>query len=59
MNEIKKDFESLDGTKTHYEFSEDNNGNRKLYKKRRGDKIDSVAALMDAFVAYKVFKDDF
>lgn len=38
---------------------EDNNGNRKLYKKRRGDKIDSVAALMDAFVAYKVFKDDF
>lgn len=25
---IKKDFESLDGTKTHYEFSEDNNGNR-------------------------------
>lgn len=32
---------------------EDTNGNRKLYKKRREAKIDSVSALMDAFVAYK------
>ena len=32
---------------------EDTNGNRKLYKKRYQDKIDNVAALMDAFVAYK------
>ena len=32
---------------------EDTNGNRKLLKKRREDKIDNVAALMDAFVAYK------
>ena len=32
---------------------EDNNKNKKLYKKRRDQKIDSVAALMDAFVAYK------
>lgn len=32
---------------------EDTNGNRKLYKKRRIEKIDSVAALMDAYVAYK------
>jgi phage terminase large subunit-like protein len=32
---------------------EDTNGNRKLYKKRRIEKIDAVAALMDAYVAYK------
>lgn len=32
---------------------EDTNGNRKLYKKRREDKIDPVSALMDAYVAYK------
>ena len=33
---------------------EDTNGNRKLYKKRYDAKIDAVAAMMDAFVAYKV-----
>ena len=38
---------------------EDTNGNRKLLKKRREDKIDNVAALMDAFVAYKNNKDAF
>ena len=38
---------------------EDNNGNRKLYKKRYSDKIDNVAALMDAYVAYKLHKEDF
>lgn len=32
---------------------EDTNGNRKLYKKRRSEKIDNVAALLDAYVAYK------
>lgn len=32
---------------------EDSNGNRKLSKKRREDKIDSVAAMMDAYIAYK------
>lgn len=32
---------------------EDNNGNRKLSKKRREEKIDNVSALMDAWVAYK------
>lgn len=31
----------------------DNNGNRMLYKDRRDQKIDNVAAMMDAFVAYK------
>lgn len=38
---------------------EDNNGNRKLYKKRYQDKIDNVAALLDAFVAYKATPDAF
>jgi len=38
---------------------EDTNGNRKLYKKRHQDKIDNVAALMDAFVAFKLNKDFF
>lgn len=38
---------------------EDTNGNRKLYKKRMEAKIDNVAALMDAFVAYKLNKDSF
>ena len=38
---------------------EDTNGNRKLYKKRRDEKIDSVAAMLDAFVAYKLNKDAF
>lgn len=38
---------------------EDTNGNRKLYKKRREEKIDAVAALLDAFVAYKLNMDAF
>lgn len=38
---------------------EDTNGNRKLLKKRHDAKIDSVAAMMDAFVAYKLHKDSF
>lgn len=37
----------------------DTNGNRKLYKQRHDQKIDSVAALMDALVAYKVNKEAF
>lgn len=37
----------------------DNNGNRKLLKKRADKKIDNVAAMMDAFVAYKLHKDAF
>lgn len=36
---------------------EDTNGNRKLWKRRHQDKIDNVAALMDAFVAYKLNKE--
>lgn len=38
---------------------EDTNGNRKLLKKRQAQKIDSVAALMDAWIAYKLNKDQF
>ena len=38
---------------------EDTNGNRKLLKKRHDAKIDSVSALMDAWVAYKANKDMF
>lgn len=38
---------------------EDTNGNRKLLKKRYSEKIDNVAALMDAFVAYKNNKEAF
>ena len=37
----------------------DINGNRKLYKKRNDQKIDSVAATMDAYVAYKLHKDEY
>ena len=38
---------------------EDTNGNRKLYKKRYEAKIDNVAAMLDAFVAYKLNKEAF
>ena len=38
---------------------EDTNGNRKLLKKRRQDKIDNVAAMMDAYVAWKANRDAF
>lgn len=38
---------------------EDTNGNRKLYKKRQDFKIDNVAAMMDAYVAYKVAQEEF
>ena len=38
---------------------EDTNGNRKLYKKRYDQKIDAVAAMMDAYVAYKLNREAF
>ncbi len=38
---------------------EDTNGNRKLLKQRYEQKIDPVAAMMDAFVAYKLHKEAF
>lgn len=39
--------------------SEDTNGNRKLLKMRREQKIDAVAAMMDAYIAYKLNRDAF
>jgi phage terminase large subunit-like protein len=38
---------------------EDTNGNRKLLKKRQDEKIDNVAALMDAYIAFKANKEAF
>ena len=38
---------------------EDTNGNRKLWKKRYDAKIDAVAAMMDAYIAYKLNRDAF
>lgn len=38
---------------------EDTNGNRKLLKKRQSQKIDAVAAMMDAWIAYRLHKDSF
>lgn len=38
---------------------EDTNGNRKLLKKRQDEKIDNVAALLDAWIAYKAHKEAF
>ena len=38
---------------------EDTNGNRKLLKKRYDQKIDAVAAMMDAYVAYKLNREAF
>ena len=38
---------------------EDTNGNRKLLKKRYDEKIDNVAAMMDAYIAYKLNKEAF
>ena len=39
--------------------SEDTNGNRKLLKMRREQKIDAVAAMMDAYIAYKHNREAF
>jgi phage terminase large subunit-like protein len=38
---------------------EDTNGNRKLLKKRYDHKIDAVASMMDAFIAYKLNREAF
>ena len=38
---------------------EDTNGNRKLLKKRYEQKIDAVAAMMDAYIAWKQNRDAF
>ena len=38
---------------------QDTNGNRKLYKKRQDEKIDAIAAMLDAYVAYKINRENF
>ena len=38
---------------------EDTNGNRKLLKKHREEKIDSISALLDAYISYKLNKEEF
>lgn len=38
---------------------EDTNGNRKLLKRRHSEKIDAVAALVDALVAFKIYRDSY
>jgi len=38
---------------------EDTNGNRKLAKRRYEHKVDAVAALLDAYVAYKIYSESF
>ena len=38
---------------------EDTNGNRKLWKRRHEQKIDPIAALMDSYIAYKRFQNNF
>ena len=53
------DEELMSFTMGHCITVEDTNGNRKLLKKRRDEKIDNVAAMMDAYVAYKANKDSF
>lgn len=68
MGEIKKLSEEgyLDFDQGLFSFTmgncitiEDTNGNRKLLKKHREQKIDAVSALVDAYVVYKLHKDDF
>lgn len=51
------DEEMMSYTMGNCIVEEDTNGNRKLYKARYDRKIDSVAAMMDAYVAYKEYPD--
>ncbi len=68
LGEIKKlsmdralifDQEIMKFTMGNCVIAEDSNGNRKLMKQRKEQKIDSVAALMDALVSYKLNRDAF
>ena len=53
------DQQIMQFTMGHCIALEDTNGNRKLYKKRREEKIDNVAAMMDAYIAFKANRDTF
>ena len=46
-------------TMGHCMAAQDTNGNRKLMKRRHEEKIDAVAAMMDAYVAYKLNRETF
>lgn len=53
------DQEMMKFTMGHAVIREDTNGNRKLDKMRYAEKIDSVAAMIDAYAAYKLNRDNF
>lgn len=53
------DQEIMSFTMGHCIVLTDSNKNKKLYKKRRSEKIDNVSAMMDAYVAYKLHAEDF
>lgn len=53
------DEELMSFTMGHAITLEDTNGNRKLLKRRHEEKIDNVAALMDAWIAFKLNKEEF
>lgn len=68
MGELKKlaserllifDEELMKYTMGNCIVMEDTNGNRKLLKRRHEEKIDNVAAMMDAFIAFKLNKEAF
>lgn len=53
------DEDLMSFTMGHAIVQEDTNGNRKLIKARREEKIDNVSALLDAYIAWKANKDSF
>lgn len=53
------DEELMSWTMGNCKVSVDTNGNRKLFKDRHDQKIDNVAAMMDAYVSYKLHKEEF
>lgn len=56
---IRFDQQMMTFCMSHCVIISDTNGNRKLSKARRAEKIDSVAAMLDAYVAYKANKENF
>jgi phage terminase large subunit-like protein len=56
---LEFDQELMSFTMGHCITMQDTNGNRKLLKRRYDEKIDNVAALMDAYISYKANKEAF
>jgi phage terminase large subunit-like protein len=56
---LQFDEELMSFTMGHCITIQDTNGNRKLLKRRYDEKIDNVAALMDAYISYKANKEAF